>query len=87
MHKYELPSGNHAEQVEKDFGCLDKLVAVFNPKTVAIQEHSLPPHGTVWPTSHHDTHVCSPGEGQLLGLYCLAGLLRCLFGCSELDHL
>ena len=37
MQKYEPPSGDLAEQIEKDFGSLDKLVAEFNPKTVAIQ--------------------------------------------------
>lgn len=37
MQKYEPPSGDLAEQIEKDFGSLDQLVADFNPKTVAIQ--------------------------------------------------
>ena len=35
--KYEPPSGDLEKQIEKDFGSLDKLVAEFNPKTVAIQ--------------------------------------------------
>ena len=37
MQKYEPPSGELAQQIEKDFGSLDKLVAEFNPKTAAIQ--------------------------------------------------
>lgn len=37
VQKYEPPSGDIAQQIEKDFGSLDKLVAEFNPKTAAIQ--------------------------------------------------
>ena len=49
VQKYEPPSGDLAEQIEKDFGSLDKLVADFNPKTVAIQVHFLLPHDIVCP--------------------------------------
>ena len=55
VQKYEPPSGDLAEQIEKDFGSLDKLVAGFNPKTAAIQVHTLLPHGAVCPTPHHNT--------------------------------
>jgi hypothetical protein len=40
VQKYEPPSGALAQQIEKDFGSLDKLVADFNPKTAAIQVRS-----------------------------------------------
>lgn len=40
VQKYEPPSGELAQQIEKDFGSLDKLVAEFNPKTAAIQVRS-----------------------------------------------
>ena len=47
VQKYEPPSGDLAEQIEKDFGSLDKLVADFNPKTAAIQVRSSLPHSAV----------------------------------------
>ena len=43
VQKYEPPSGDIAQQIEKDFGSLDKLVADFNPKTAAIQVHPCLP--------------------------------------------
>ena len=77
MQKYEPPSGDLAEQTEKDFGSLDKLVADFNPKTVAIQVLIVPPSGTPCPTSHRYTHAAHREVCRVQPHF--AGLLRALF--------
>ena len=38
---YEPPSGELLRAIESDFGSLDHMVSIFNPKTAAVQVRAL----------------------------------------------
>ena len=89
VQKYEPPSGDLAEQIEKDFGSLDKLVAGFNPKTAAIQVcFTLPPHGAVCPTRSVTIQACDSSPDGDLGLqhFLMGSATDFVHRCSAVNH-